>query len=238
MSDRNCTEQSFLKDVAGHRMTILRDDGVYRHIRFKKPDSGDMYFDLMTWPGWLCYSGDMGTYVFQRLPDMFEFFRTDRWRPHRGWGILYINLGYWSEKIQASDRDGVKRYSAEKFKAVVADWLDGAEASQEVRDAVAEEVLSCADDGEYRARMAANDFEREGFRFTDFWEADLTEYTYRFVWCCYAIAWGVQQYDNASAATPCTTCARANETCPIYPLPSYPRRPVISCVEYVPMVKP
>lgn len=30
-------EREFLKDIADHRMTVLRDDGLYRHIRFQEP---------------------------------------------------------------------------------------------------------------------------------------------------------------------------------------------------------
>lgn len=74
----NNEEQRFLNDVANHEMIIIRDDGVNRHVRFKRPNSSCMYFDLITWPGHLCYTGDMGSYVFRRLEDMFEFFRTDR----------------------------------------------------------------------------------------------------------------------------------------------------------------
>ena len=76
--DHICPEAIFLRDVAEHEMIVVRDDGVHRHIRFKKPGTSCMHFDLITWPGYLCYTGDMGTYVFSRLTDMFEFFRTDR----------------------------------------------------------------------------------------------------------------------------------------------------------------
>ena len=33
--------------------------------------NADGTFDIVTWPGYLCYSGDMGCFVFTRLPDMF-----------------------------------------------------------------------------------------------------------------------------------------------------------------------
>jgi hypothetical protein len=188
------TEQSFLKDVSEHRMTILRDDGIYRHVRFQKPNTGVMSFDLLTWPGWLCYSGDMGTYVFRRLEDMFEFFRTDRRNDGRA---LYINLGYWAEKIEAEDRHGrITEYSADKFRAQVNEWLNESEASDDLRQAVDEGVLLYADDGEQDALRAATDFEYGGKNvFQDFWEVGLREYTHHFVWCCYAIAWGINQYD-------------------------------------------
>jgi hypothetical protein len=39
----------------------------------------------------------------------------------------------------------------------------------------------------------------DAFEFSDFWEHDLTEYTYHYIWCCYAIAWGIAEYDKAKA---------------------------------------
>jgi len=86
------SEESFLRDVAEHAMLLIRDDGVSRHVRFAQPGTGCMHFDLITWPGYLCYTGDMGTYVFQRLTDMFEFFRTDREYKKRNGAKLAVNL--------------------------------------------------------------------------------------------------------------------------------------------------
>lgn len=195
--------QQFLQDVAQHKMTVLRDDGVYRHIRFKAPGTLDMHFDLITWPGYLCYTGDMGTYVFTRLTDMFEFFRT---KPERDAG-LYINLGYWAEKCVAADRDGIKEYSADKFRSVIAEYVDGwreehgwDEMPEGLREEV-DDVLSAADDGEYAAhdavyRFSYADDEHGKFEFSDFFEYSLHEYTFRFVWCCYALAWGIRVYDQ------------------------------------------
>lgn len=214
-----CSEERFLRDVAKHEMTVIRDDGVHRHIRFKQPDSSNMFFDLVTWPGFLCYSGDMGTYVFQRTQDMFGFFRKN--------GRLDgINRRYWAEKIEAADNTGVTRHSHDEFMRQINDWVDWhaegnkpgddepeqlalwAEAYAELRAEVESEVLS-ADSNEVRCFDAANDFEHAGdawqafhgpdakFEFTDFWEVDTKEYTPRFLWCCYALAWGIEQYDAA-----------------------------------------
>lgn len=218
------TEASFLKEVATHQMHILHEDGVYRHIRFKRPGTGCMHFDLITYPGYLVYSGDMGCYVFCRLEDMFQFFRTDR-RHQDGTG-LKINRRYWSEKLQAVDGNrraaGAKEFSPAKFRAAV--WHDflnwirwrGQTFSKEQRrdlwEQIKEEVLSHEDD-EHAAYNAANDFRwradgrpwfennaRPQFEFVDFWDHDLTDYTHHFTWCCYALAWGIEQYDNAKAA--------------------------------------
>ncbi len=212
MSDQ-CTEELFFRDIEKHSMTIIRDDGAYRHIRFSRGSSSVYQFDFITWPGYLCYCGDMGTYVFRRLEDMFEFFRTDRKyaaeRGHR----LSINLGYWSEKLVAVDggrRNGsAKEFSPEKFERIVkeqlGEWLSESELDavgcRELREAVEEDVLRHVDDGEYAAYHAAHHFQHGRYQFHDFFfEHDFTEYTFHFVWCCYALAWGIQQYDDSKAA--------------------------------------
>lgn len=214
-------EQQFLKDVAEHQMFVIRDDGINRHIRFRKPGTSCMHFDLITWPGCLCYTGDMGTYVFQRLDDMFEFFRADR--AHRkDPNKLAINLGYWTEKLIAVDggrRGGnVKEFDEDKFKQVINEyrvqWMRDAKESgsldkegrRELWEAVDDEVLRQLEYGGDRAQHAACDFShcpsgnrRNGWRFNDMFEHDFTEYTHSIVWCCYAISWGVSLYDRNKA---------------------------------------
>ncbi len=191
-------------------MTVLRDDGLYRHLLFKQPNSSPYWFEIITWPGRLCISGDMGDHVFTRLNDMFEFFRTERTEKEP----LRINLGYWSEKLQATAKDGgFRKFSKEKFEANVRLRVDeyfSDEESDEVKKAVIEEieqdVLPEADNGSYAAYTAAIGYSHEGSRFSmqDFYEINCEEYTYHFVWCCYAIAWGIRQYDEAKklAAVP------------------------------------
>lgn len=213
-----CTQELFLRDVAQHKMTVIRDDGVNRHIRFAQPGTGCMHFDLITWPGYLCYTGDMGTYVFQRLNDMFEFFRTDRRVP----GKLGINLHYWTEKLVAVDgsRHGgkAKEFDQSKFRRVINEyrvqWMRDAKESgkldaagrRELWDAVDGEVLDQLEDSGDRAIYAAYDFNhdpratsyrRDGWHFNELFEHDFTEYTHSMVWCCFALAWGIEQYDAA-----------------------------------------
>lgn len=209
-----CTEARFLNDIAEHEMIVLRDDGVYRHISFKKPGTSCMHFDLITWPGYLCYTGDMGTYVFSRLLDMFEFFRTDREYMLKEEGkTLKINLGYWSEKAEATDKnDGLTEFDEDKFRRVINDYRVGwmrdlkergtsKEDRRELWESVENEVMGAASDGEHRASAAAYEFSEKvdgyTFMFEDLFEQSFDTYTHRFRWCCYALAWGIQQYDNA-----------------------------------------
>ena len=71
---REPTEEQFLKDVAGHEMTVLADVDIpgvkgygpthSRCLRFAKKDqSWHQYFYITTWPGYLCINGDMGCFV-------------------------------------------------------------------------------------------------------------------------------------------------------------------------------
>lgn len=209
-------EEQFLKDVVSHKMTIIKEDGVNRHIRFQQPGSNNMYFDLITWPGHLCYTGDMGTYVFQRLTDMFEFFRTDR----RSNDKLYINLSYWTEKLIAVNggRYGGKaeEFCEEKFRRVIneyrVNWMRRAkeeglldkDGRRELWEAVEDEVMQAIDDGSDRALHAAYDFKyvmpgdrrHRSWQFDDLFENNFNDYTHGMVWCCYALSWGIKQYDE------------------------------------------
>lgn len=191
----------FLRSVAGHKMTVLRDEGVYRHIRFAEPGTYNMGFDVITWPGHLCYTGDMGTYVFQRLTDMFEFFRAG------SNGLYSIDLRYWAEKVQAQCKtSGITEFSAEEFKAEVLDWVDQldddkwpAERKESLLEALHDEVLDRDwEESEDVAMAALRDFKHDGFEFVD-WESRCHEYTFRFKWCCHALRWAIATYDAGAA---------------------------------------
>lgn len=204
-----CTEEQFLKVTASHQMTVIHDDGYHRHIRFSRKESRPYWFDLITWPGALCIDGDMGTYVFRRLEDMFDFFRADREYLTRNGVQLAINPGYWSEKLQAPKSSGAQEFSAEAFRSHVKEAFDAYVADgaideepgarQQLWTEIEDEVLCVVDDGEIRAYDAARGFfshVAEDFNLHDCWEWECREYTFDFLWCCYAIAWGIKTYDG------------------------------------------
>lgn len=202
------TQESFLKDVKDHQMTVLRDDGLYRHIKFNVPGSSIMSFSLITWPGSLCYTGDMGTYVFQRLTDMFEFFAPNK--QEKKSGEIFINKGYWAEKCEAHCRDLICKYDPVIFIEEVGrhakEWLEShsQDDEQEFFDAINDEVLNHAEDGEDIAMRAALDFRHDDeFVFADFLEVDLKSYTTCYLWCCYAIALGIGEYNLSKAVNVC-----------------------------------
>lgn len=185
---REPTEEMFLKDVATHQMTVVLDNGIHRHIRFRRPGTYCMGFDIMAWPGYLCIAGDMGDYLFARLPDMFEFFRG------KADGPLEISPRYWAEKTR---NNKTTEYSPETFIASINSYLDGLETvSDELREAVNDEVLSRAHDGEWVAVTAAHEFQHGRFQFEEFYESQYKDWTYHYLWCCYAVVWGIRQYDK------------------------------------------
>lgn len=192
-----CTEERFLIDVRNHVMQIIRDQPEYKHIRFRKPDSISLMFDLITWPGYLCYTGDMGTYVFSRIRDMMQFFRTDRMHLRDG-QTIYVNLGYWAEKVQAQDKNGgIQEFVPEMAREHVLDILKeqardslGDKEARDKRREIYDEVVLSLDEPEHEVRKILYE------HFEDSWEWRLTDYTYTYRWACFAIAWGIQRYDE------------------------------------------
>lgn len=201
----DCTEERFLSDVEEHEISIIRDDGVNRHVRFQRPGSWSYKFDLITWPGHLCITGDCGTYVFSRINDMFEFFRTEQsYRDAHPENKLFINTGYWGEKLLSICRQGgyqefdEEEFDEEAFRERIAVYTSDNDSLPEgLQEEIDAWVLSEIDNGGEAAYAAAYNFEYEGFQFVDFFDGGGTEkYTFHYVWCLYAIAWGIQKYDK------------------------------------------
>jgi hypothetical protein len=189
-------KKQFEKDTANHKMEILKDDGLYRHLRFTNNGSQVYRFDIHTWPGYLCVCGDMGTFVFSRVPDMFDFFKMDDNDFNKK---HVINPHYWAEKLQATstsrsmDSNGYEEFSSDVFAEHIKteydkfceEYLD--DGSEGVTEAYAEEkqtrehqleqlwecledaVLPASYDGPVRAYDAAMDFR---------WESDDGELTF------------------------------------------------------------
>lgn len=196
-------------------MTVLRDDGLYRHLRFRAADTWAYGFDIVTWPGYLYIGGDIEDFVFARTPDMFEFFERGA-RDSRG-----INPHYWAEKLQGAQerRSGGRRYTPESFRSRVLAWAREAlrEWDEEAAEAQADGWLE--DHPAVYPSLLLGALERELLYIDLFhslpadqgdahelladhawlfgegtWEWDLTEYDPWFLWACWAIVWGIEQY--------------------------------------------
>lgn len=117
MNTEHRVARDFPRDTAEHRMRVVLDHGLYRHLRFRDLRTGFNWFDLITVPGALIYQGDMGGgYVFHRLEDMFAFFRgsASQGQP---------NLHYWSGKVVSATGPGgvdtLRVYDSELMAAAI-----------------------------------------------------------------------------------------------------------------------
>lgn len=200
------TKDQFDRDVAQHQLMIRLDQGVHRHLTLKAPDTLAYHYHITTWPGHLAMTGDMGSWVFSRLQDMFEFFRQPR-----------INLSYWSEKLQACDctgryDGGAMEYSRDLFRAVL--WTEALQLCRRAKDdgasinqraALIEDLKSIRDcsaaEHEYGAHVAVRDFScwlgGKRYEINDFQEHNLRVYKHRYIWACYAIQHAIAMYDQA-----------------------------------------
>ena len=192
MSDMEQIKNNFLNDIKNHQMTIESESGVNRSILF---NTFDHYFRLTTWTGHLCISGDMGCYVFSRTEDMFRFFRQNE---------LSINTGYWAEKLQANSifGGGYKKYNPEYARQSIINYFlrplreeGDLEKFREAREELENDgLLSELDEYDFISSARSNSLiDNE----PDFWESyHAKEPTYHYIWCLFAIVWGIQQYDK------------------------------------------
>lgn len=207
----------FARESVDHAMTIKHDDGLYRHLRFQsqkwKPPllhpvkSSFYWFDLITVPGALIFQGDGESFVFARLTDMFEFFRL-------GGYDRKPNLGYWAEKL-TSNRDSAMRYSQPVLEEHIWQAVENRYGDDPVPDPLTEAIRFdlldelCGDEHEDRRAVDSFAFymvdgdryatprKAPDFEFQDSWEWNLRDYDWWYVWACYAIVWGIAQYDAA-----------------------------------------
>ncbi len=192
----------FLRDVSSHQMTIFRDEGEYRHLRFSRPGSSSYGFDLITWPGYLTVTGDMGTWTFSRVRDMFDFFVGQEWG---------INPYYWSEKLEVGIRSGrhdiAMEFDSEAFNEGLQSWLNdwlewcpdyssGDKKMRREAQAVIKELQTSGFSNEQEACAAvyAETFPGDVSAYDILEGINCRRYTLHYLWICYAIVWGITRY--------------------------------------------
>lgn len=195
--------ERFLVETAEHELTVIHEDGVYRHLRIQKPRTWSYGYDLVTWPGFLAVTGDTGDFLFARTRDMFEWFRSDRGG---------INPSYWAQKLQAPrGTDGVRQYAPDLLRKSVAEWLDyacedlEAAEAEALRAALSEQVLDHEFEDLSVVYSSLTGFQHDGFTIDEPWEWEPYEFRHDFLWCCWAIVAGIEKYDALSATATATT---------------------------------
>lgn len=200
----------FQQGTKGHQLTVLHEDGLYRHLRFRTPGNDSSYgYDLITWPYNLTIrAGWTFTFSIDATEDMLDLFRRTSFPGE-------INPSYWQEKVTAG-RDQIDTFSEELLKKEIEDtvqqWEQGSPVAG-LREAVQEHFFGEWPEYnlEYReeGNRALHDFSftpkdaKSGgcpYVFDDWSEWRLTEYSPGFLWSCHAIRHGVTLYDAARKA--------------------------------------
>lgn len=206
-----CTLERFQKDTAEHQLTVRLDDGLHRNLRISKPQSSAFHYNITTWPGYLCISGDMGCFVFQGTEDMFTFFRG---KPDE------INPGYWQEKVQAgTGYNGAEAITTEpdfeaydkRMMEYLDYFIDGLDPDvEEDAEKIAQATEAVEDFKKYRENSEwdivarINNWDASdagGMELEDFWEGhrSLQKFRFHYIWCCYAIVHAIALYDAVKA---------------------------------------
>lgn len=223
-------EARFFKDTEKHKLTVLKDDGLYRHLKFSEPGTNSYRFDLVTFPGYMTVTGDMGSYTFCRVEDMLEFFRTDRTKGSdvSRYGLkLHTNRGYWAQKLVAINCNGGSSvtetldFDKEAYVAWVKEerlrWMREGfreqtldkEQRRELWEAIDSDILAYVHnyDDEHLTLVKAYEFSwypTEDRNHRDCYHFEelpsFKKTNFYFMWICNAIAWGVEQYDLHKAA--------------------------------------
>jgi hypothetical protein len=195
------TKERFLEDIKKHKLKIIKDEDTYRHL-IMTSGSSIFKYEIITWPNYLCICGDMGCFVFSRIEDMFQFFRSPK-------DELYINPSYWHEKLQGKDKtDSFKEFDPKIFEKIIKEIFEettenkSKEEKEKIWEIIQDEILVCGDsffEESYeeiieRAEESAERYGIEGF--TDMHDYDFNSFTYSYIWCLYAIVYAIQKYDE------------------------------------------
>lgn len=199
----------FTNDIADHQITIEECGPLpFRSIlaRRHRNDGWDScyHFRVITFPGGLLYTGDMGTYVFQRCWDMFQW-----WPPKYGDAF---DFRYIAEKCLGANKcDSIKQYSRDKARATIdemiaehraehekpEDWDDeeDGEWTETVNEAYIEALIEVRDHSHEFSNSEYNiqEFYRLLYDVPGLYDVcevpTPSEYSLRFVWCCHAVRW-------------------------------------------------
>ncbi|MFB6977754.1 hypothetical protein [Streptomyces scopuliridis] len=186
----------FARDTAAHQMTVLHEDGLYRHLRFASPERGSFgAFELITWPyNLVAKTGWTFHFDIDATPDMLDLFRNTA-------SSGEINPSYWQEKVRAG-RDEIEGFSPDiferKIKQYVKDAIRDGSAPRGIGREVTQEIFEWGDTAhEAGARAELDAFSYEGWTFGETREWDFSEYTPGFLHSCRAIRHGIDIYDAA-----------------------------------------
>jgi len=194
--------EQFEKNTTEHELIVLQDEGLYRHLRCMAPGTRIWSWDIVTWPGYLAITGDIGDgWVFTREPDMLTFMLPIS-EPYR------INADYWWEKMPEHLRRAAKPFSADRLKQraleSIEDWGIGKKQTEKAKAAFLADFDPYSDEPDLRLLLDEFTFTDkdcwEG-SFADTWEWDTSDWDHHFLLALFAIVWATERYAALQPAT-------------------------------------
>jgi hypothetical protein len=182
--------------LAGHSIEVLFSQGLYRHYRCRNNGSWNDGFEIVTWPRSLCYTGDMGEYLFQRTKDMIAFMRGSIGSHSY---VAEMCAAHGTRNTGSAVKEFRKEELEELLDEVIQDAVDAEvspseivemkERIQEIRDSLGDD--KCPEDA-YRAISDSGIWDGCDF-------PDCETFTFRFLWCLRAIEWFLKTLDEKGA---------------------------------------
>ncbi|MGP9725420.1 hypothetical protein ACT3SZ_15525 [Corynebacterium sp. AOP40-9SA-29] len=192
----------FAAATKNHELTILHDDGLYRHCRMAQPGTGIWSWNIITWPGHLAITGDIGDgWTFSRLADMFDFFGPCTYGYYDDQSP-FINVGYWAEKLGQAQRTAWKKYDDEEFLRIVRECVAEKVKEGDLTPLEAREFVEDAEMNALSEDMAISwGTDHPAAVGTDFWETDLHRPDTHFIYALYAIVTTITAYRATTTPT-------------------------------------
>jgi len=192
----------FLTEMAKHKMVVKQDEGLYKHLVFAEPGNFELAFEIVSFPHHVMITGDMGCYCFSREPDMFKWFIKDG---VKSIASPEIEVNRWRNKLVSIDSSmGVVRKStALAIKMIEENRAFYLKEYPEHADEINEKfdnLLGYEESGidiliyEMCYLSLCLGHEDEHSPFSDLEIEVLETYTPQFVWCCYALNYGIGEY--------------------------------------------
>ena len=206
--------QRFGAETGNHKMKVLRNDGVYRHLRFMDPRNSAYWFEIHTGPNFLLFRGDGDSYVFSNGDR--DVFRSFRHSIHKD-GSLHPDPDYWTQKLSSSeqaekwDQDVFREALEAEITSMVEQEIVPKEHEQRLREEVETELMYEDIHSADLAVKILGDFEfyfdetrRYGsggggdFAFDECWEwvTKCTEYDWWYLWALHGILYAVREFDR------------------------------------------
>lgn len=199
------------ENLENHKLTVKLDSGDYRHLVVAAPGTNIDRFEIMTFPGGLMCTGDMGSYVFERVPAMSKLVVDHK--------LDDIDLYFWSKKLVSIDKTvGYLRFNSIKFQAEVDDEINEfvsfveettrEKCEDKEKEAFRSEISRLVSDvgNEFEMYQAyetinSNEVMLQGLPFSVEMPSfsDFLTYNYGFIFCCCAITLAINKYKDSLA---------------------------------------